>query len=72
MVLKYGNIPIFTCAMPNFIGKEWFGSVSIQSEDDVESIYYGQFCLLFRCNIVGEQDGTLIKELYLVQSYEKV
>jgi hypothetical protein len=52
MVPKYGNIPMFVCVMPNFIGKEWFGSVSIQSENDVESVYYGQLCLLFRCNML--------------------
>jgi hypothetical protein len=72
MVPKYGNIPMFTRLTPNFIGKEWFGSVSIQSENDVESIYYGQLCLLFRCNMVGEQDETIVKEFCLVRLYENV
>lgn len=69
-VPKYGNIPMFTRATPNFLGREWFGSVSIQSQGDIETEYYGQLRLLFKCNMVGEQDETIIKELCFVRLYE--
>jgi len=61
MVSKYGNIPMFTSATPNFLGRECFGSVSIQSQGDIEIEYYEQLSLLFRCNMVREQDETIIK-----------
>ena len=72
VVPKYGDIPMFTRATPNFLGREWFGSVSIQSEDDVENEYYAQLRLLFRCNMVGEHDETLSKDLCLIRLYDHV
>ena len=72
MVPKYGDISMFTRTTPKFLGGEWFGSVSIQSEDDVDSEYYEQLRLLFRCNMVGEHDERLSKDLCLICLYEHV
>jgi hypothetical protein len=63
---------MFTRATPSFIGKEWFGTVSIGTEDDMENIYYGQLRLLFSCNFLGEQNQTVAKDLCFVRLYEIV
>ena len=61
---------MFTRATPIFIGKEWFGSVSIGTDGDTENIYYGQLRLLFTCNMIGEHNQTIIKDLCFVRLYE--
>ena len=71
---RYGDVPMFTRATSLFIGKEWFGNISIkmEREGETECTSYGQLRLLFRCYMMQEQGEVMKKELCLLRMYEEV
>ena len=72
---RHVDSPMFTCTTSCSPGKEWIGNISVTMEDEMR---WREHCmdnftlLFFLCNMQRKNEDNIVKQICLMQMYERM